>query len=67
MVGGGALFSAFAPSAFAAGGGRPPASFGKGVDVGILNDALTLSNLEAAFYNGATANLPAEPTGWGIS
>ena len=55
LMSGGALMSLIAPEmAMAAGKGRPPASFGKG-DIGILNYALTLEYLEAAFYNEATA------------
>lgn len=57
VVAGGALMSALVPgTALAAkGGGRPPASFGEG-DIGILNYALTLEYLEAAFYIEATEN-----------
>jgi hypothetical protein len=57
VMGSGALLSALTPAgAMAASGkGRPPAKFGKG-DIGILNYALTLEYLEAAFYNEATKN-----------
>jgi hypothetical protein len=52
-LGGGAILSAFVPSAALA-KGAPPSSFGKG-DIGILNFALTLEYLERAFYNEATS------------
>ncbi|HVW47484.1 MAG TPA: ferritin-like domain-containing protein [Solirubrobacterales bacterium] len=57
VMGSGALLSALTPAAAMAakGKGRPPAKFGKG-DIGILNYALTLEYLEAAFYNEATKN-----------
>jgi hypothetical protein len=53
VMSGGAVLGALAGPAMAAGSGTPPASFGKG-DIGILNYALTLEYLEAAFYKGAT-------------
>ena len=58
VMGGGAVLSALVPGA-AMGAGRldaPPKSFGKG-DIGILNYALTLEYLEAAFYNEAKKNI----------
>ena len=56
-IGGGALLGSLTGTAFAAKGrnGRPPKSFGKG-DIGILNYALTLEYLEAAFYTEAKRN-----------
>ena len=57
VLGGGALLGALAPASALAwdeGSGRPPRAFGPD-DIGILNYALTLEYLEAAFYNEATA------------
>ena len=55
LAGGSVLLGALAPGAMAA-GAPPRKAFGKG-DIGILNYALTLEYLEAAFYNQATDNL----------
>lgn len=55
VMGGGALLGALVPGAALGAAPKldaPPKSFGKG-DVGILNYALTLEFLEAAFYNEA--------------
>ncbi len=55
-VSGGAVLSGLtAGTASAQSSTRPPSMFGKG-DIGILNYALTLEFLEAAFYNEATKN-----------
>jgi len=58
VMGGGLLFSALVPGTALGQAPKldaPPASFGEG-DIGILNYALTLEYLEAAFYNEANAN-----------
>jgi hypothetical protein len=68
LAGSGAVLGVLAPGASAHGrwdhghhhghhaeSGRPPRAFGRG-DIGILNYALALEYLEAAFYNEATAH-----------
>lgn len=60
-VSGGAVLSGLTASPASA-AGRPPSKLGKG-DIGILNFALTLEFLEAAFYNQATRNrIVTDPT-----
>jgi len=59
VMGGGALLGALVPGAALGKRAKldaPPKSFGKG-DIGILNYALTLEYLEAAFYNEAAKNI----------
>src|SRR5579875_398903 len=60
LAGAGAVLGAIAPGASAGGwsgqNGRPPAAYGPG-DIGILNFALALEYLEAAFYNRATSHM----------
>ncbi|HTU29793.1 MAG TPA: ferritin-like domain-containing protein [Solirubrobacteraceae bacterium] len=60
LAGAGAVLGALAPGASADGwsgqNGRPPAAYGPG-DIGILNFALALEYLEAAFYNRATTHM----------